>query len=169
MSQELPWSVEQNETQLTLCHDHRWLRVIGFPLMAIGTIGACGLWFLPGVKLNDALPMLAVGTLIGIAFVFFGMQLSFSVVTFSTEIGRKEIVRREGFGPFTRTQRYTMSEDSVVRLIHQAEPGRLNGYILEIRSGKNRIRIAKSLDQEPIEFEGIRWASFLKLPLESEL
>jgi hypothetical protein len=137
--------------------------------MAIGTIGACGIWLLPGVKLNDAWPMLSVGTLIGIAFVLFGMQLAFSVVTFSTEIGRKEIVRREGFGPFTRTQRYTIGEDSVVKVIHQAEPGRLNGYIIEIRSGKNRIRIAKSLDREPIELEGIRWASFLNLSLEPDL
>lgn len=162
---EMPWRTEETKDRLVLCHDHRWLRIIGFPAIGLGTVIALGIWFIPGINLNEAWPMLMVGSLIGSACILMGLQLSFSVINFSVQRGASEILRREGFGPFVRTQSFRIDDNSVVKVSVQADPGMMSGYILEIQTADQGLRIAKFPDPSPIELEGKRWARFLQLPL----
>lgn len=107
-SENIPWLVEESPEKLQLIHDYRWLRVIGFPLAAIGLIGSVGIWFLPGIPYQDAWPMLAVGSLIGSAFALMGMHLSFNLLTFTADRHLGTLTRREGFGPFIRIRNVSL-------------------------------------------------------------
>lgn len=165
-SPPLPWLAEQAAETLEICHDHRWLRIIGFPLMAIGSVIAIGLWFLPGVDRIEAGPMLAVGSLIGLAFVLFGAQLSFNRVTFIADKTKNSLLHREGFWVFTRTKHYPLDQFNSVECQQVSDPGGIPGrYILLLKSPENSLRLAGFIESEPILIEARRWSAFLQLPL----
>lgn len=162
----LPWLSEQSAERLEICHDHRWLRIFGFPLIAIGTIVAIGLWLLPGVDRMEAGPMLAVGSLIGLAFVLFGAQLSFNRVTFIADKTENSLLRREGFWVFTRTRHYPLDQFASVDCQQVSDPGGIPGrYIVSLTSPDKSLRLAGFVESEPILIEARRWSAFLQLPL----
>ena len=72
----LPWNVLETENRLELCHDHRWLAIVGIPMILIGTTAAIGLWFIPGVSYGDGWPIMSAGSLMGTGLVVLGLHLS---------------------------------------------------------------------------------------------
>lgn len=163
---ELPWIIEQTSQQLRLTHDHRWLKIIGLPMVLLGLTGATGIWLIPGIPLQDAWPMLAVGSLIGCGFAMMGLHLSFNLLVFTADRQAGTLVRREGFGPFIRIRTLQLDEIKSVALLRGPSGGSIPNYIFEIRWENRRLRIVSIADKALVEQEAIRWAAFLNVDLQ---
>lgn len=162
---ESPWLVYQTPTRLQLIHDHRWLKVIGIPIICIGILMAAGIWLIPGIDNSDAWPILAGGTFIGLGFCLLGLHLSLNLVSFTADHETGLFTHREGFSIFTRIRTVRLNEIKGIRCRRATEPGFAGYFILEIESSKRTIRLAQHIEEEPIRLEGIRWSDFLSVEL----
>ena len=165
-SPELPWIIEQSPHLLRLTHDHRWLKIIGFPFALLGMAGAVAVWLIPGIPYQDAWPMLIVGSLIGCAFVAMGMHLSFNLLIFTADRQTGRLERREGFGPFIRIRTIPLSDITCVAFLRVPSGGSIPNYILELRTSKRHMRIVSIADKDLVEQEAVRWAKFLSVDLQ---
>lgn len=138
----------------------------GIPLALAAMAGAVGLWFVPDVDHRDAWPMLAVGSLIGSGIALLGLHVSFNREFFIADRKVGELVHRTGFGPWTRTRRRSLAE--VRKVVCERLPGR-DSYGLILVTDRREIRMAVFVQPEPIQFEGLRWALFLDVPLDDRI
>lgn len=174
MEPKPPWQVIESGQRLTVLHEHRWLGWIGWPMVAAGVGGAAVIWLLPFDGDTAAWPFQAVGSLIGGAFVLMGLELSLGRETITADKVSDEVVRREGFGPFTRIRRQPLRElEAVVcepeTLRHPGGSGRGSGSVMLLTWPGQVVRVARGVQPEPILAEAERWAAFLGPPLINRL
>lgn len=163
----LPWQSVETESRLELVHDHRWLKLFGLPLAGFGSVVSILLWCIPGVELAEAWPMLAVGSLIGIAFMLMGLHLSFNRVIFVADRKQNLVVQQEGFGWFTRQKRIPFTELQRVRIDRRSNSGgSFVQYTMELVTSKRGILVASFPELEPVREESLRWSKFLDIPLQ---
>lgn len=162
-----PWQSAETEIRLELVHDHRWLKVFGLPLAALGSAASILLWYIPGVELTEAWPMLAVGSLIGIAFTLMGLHLSFNRVLFTADRNQNQFIQQQGFGWFTRQKKIPFEAIQYVQIDRRSHSGsNFAQYTLELKTNKRSILIASFPELGPIEEESLRWARYLSIPLQ---
>ena len=166
----LPWIVHQTKDSLELCHDHRWLRIVGIPLIAIGIIAAVAIWFIPHDNWDDAWPMLAVGSLFGLAIAIAGLHLSLNRVGFIAQLPDDRLLHYEGFGPLLRKREFRLSQVQHVRatqIVDAGSPG--PRYALILIFPNQQLRLAIFVERDPILIEALRWSEFLNKPLDDQL
>ena len=164
--QEQPWLVTESNRSLEICHDHRWLGIIGVPLACIGLVAATGLWFVPDVDYSEDWPIIAVGSLIGFGFVLMGLHLTFNREFFIADKNQGALIHRTGFGHFSRTRRYPLNEVKEVLCEPFATASKgTQRYAVTIVGESYRVPIAASLELDPIMMEAMRWSDFLQKPL----
>lgn len=161
-----PWIVTEADEQLELCHEHRWLGILGIPLALFGLFAACGIWFLPDLNRAEDWPILAGGSLIGFGMALLGMHVTFNRERFIADKRQGSLIHRSGFGPFIRTRRYPLND--VEQLVCEPTPDAGTSgdrYSLSIVASSYAKRIATFVEAEPILWEGLRWSLFLDKPL----
>ena len=154
--------------RLVLKHDHRWLAVIGVPLMLMGVFVMFAIWFLPGVDYQNAWPLILAGQFVPLGLVVLGLHLSFNVDETEADPKTQMITRRRGVSPFQRIR--TIHFDSVHAVVVEDVVGVSSSgpqFALALQGPELFLRLWISTDLDAIETEACRWAEFLRVDLQS--
>jgi hypothetical protein len=164
---KLPWNLVETAERLELCHDHRWLRIFGIPLATLGLVAAVAVWFIPVPNFAEAWPLLAVGSLMGLAFTLLGAHLSFNRVTIAADRRAQQLIHSQGFGIFTRSRRVPLNEVLSGALLRRTHAGStLACYTFELVMCQRRVLVAAFPEPEPVVHTARRWSEFLNIDLD---
>lgn len=167
---ETSWTIRETDERLTIIHDNRWLAIVGVPMMLVGLVIAVGPWLIEEARTSGAWPILAVGSLLGLGFVVFGLALCFKYEEIEADRSSGLVFRRAGLPPFRRTRSWSWADLTEVAAVTESQvrthhPGSSLHYRLRLIGPKCSLLVASSFDREPIEAEAPRWARFLDKPL----
>jgi hypothetical protein len=171
---ETSWTCSEEKGRLKIAHDNRWLAIIGVPIALVGVAIAVGPWFLEGVSILDAWPILAVGSLIGSGFILMGLALSFKYDEVIADRDQDMLIQNTGLPPFRRSKTWPLKAIEEVVCLNE-QMGRASGSgasfhcRLRLLGPKVSVLLASDLEAAPIRFEAERWAYYLNLPIKDKL
>ena len=167
------WVTQEDSQSLTIVHDNRWLAIIGIPLALVGSAVGIGPWLIDEARNSDAWPILAVGSLIGLAIFVMGLALCFNYESVKADRLSKTLERKKGKPPFQRCTQWTLDpftelKIELIKMTSSSGNGSSLQYRLLLVSSQTSVSIASCPDHEPIQLEAQRWAKYLGLQLNDE-
>lgn len=165
----LPWVIEEEADRLVLRHEHLWLGVFGIPFAILSACFGIGIWFIPGVAVFREWPIFAGGSVIALGFVVMGLHLTFNREEFIADRRSGRFEHVSGFGPFTKRRLIDLAEIERVICRESRRRSSFQEYEMVLQEKSRQRIVAVFVEKDVVLWEGLRWSTFLGLPLEDDI